>query len=156
VISDTVAFRRSAEREVMQRLSVVLLLTLASCATPVPIHFGVHGQPPIVGVSNPGFADGDPIAGRREFIAAQCIDCHRVAEDPALPRGARAIAGPVLSDMARYQPREVARRITSRATGAGEELFDRNMKDYVQPINAKQLVDIVAYLRNPVPGRPDA
>ncbi len=154
MISDTVAFRRSAEREVMQRLSVVLLLTLASCTTPVPIHFGVHGRPaPIVGVSNPGFADGDPIAGRREFIAAQCIDCHRVAEDPALPRGARAIAGPVLSDMARYTPRQVARRITSRATGAGEELFDRNMKDYAQPITAKQLVDIVAYLRNPAQPR---
>lgn len=145
---DTVTFRCSAEREGMKRLGLILLLV--SCSTPVPIRFSAHAQSaPISVVSNPDFSDGDPVAGRREFIAAQCIDCHRVAEDPALPRGARAIAGPLLSDMARYQAREVARRITSRATGAGEELFDRNMKDYVQPINARQLVDIVAYLRNP-------
>jgi hypothetical protein len=29
------------------------------------------------------------------------------------------------------------------------ELFDRTMKDYAQPIAARQLVDVVAYLRNP-------
>lgn len=99
--------------------------------------------------SNPDFADGDQLAGRRAFIALQCTDCHRVAEDPDLPMGARAIAGPILSGLGQHSAREVARRITSRSTGASEELFDRTMKDYTQPITARNLVDLVAYLRNP-------
>ena len=134
----------------MRCLVPLSLLIALSCATPVPIHFGVHGRSaPVVAISNPGFGDGDPIAGRRAFIALQCIDCHRVAEDVQLPRGRRAIAGPILSALNRYTPNELAKRITSRSTGIDEELFDRTMKDYAQPIAARQLVDVVAYLRNP-------
>lgn len=130
--------------------ALLALLLLASCATPVPIRFGAHqASAPVVAISNPKFADGDAIAGRRAFIAAQCVDCHRVAEDSALPRGRRAIAGPLLSGLGRYAPGEVASRITSRSTGASEELFERTMKDYAQPLTARELVDIVAYLRNP-------
>lgn len=126
-----------------------MLLLLAACSTPVPIRFGAHAPAaPVVAISNPAFADGDPVAGRRAFIALQCIDCHRVAEDPELPAGRRSIAGPVLSGLSRYTQKEVATRITSRSTGAGEELFGRTMKDYTQPITARNLVDIVAYLRN--------
>lgn len=125
-------------------------LLLAACATPVPVRFGAHARPaPVVAFSNPSFPDGDPLAGRRAFIELQCIDCHRVAEDPELPRGARAIAGPLLSGLGRSSSQEVARKITSRETGANEDLFDRTMKDYTQQITARNLVDIVAYLRNP-------
>ncbi len=132
------------------RRPFLLMLLLVACSTPVPVRFGAHARSaPVVAFSNPDFADGDQLAGRRAFIALQCIDCHRVAEDPDLPRGARAIAGPLLSGMNRYAPKEVAGKITSRSTGDGEALFDRTMKDYAQPVTARNLVDLVAYLRNP-------
>jgi mono/diheme cytochrome c family protein len=127
----------------------IVLITVA-CSIPIPIRFGAHQAPaPIVAISNPSFGDGDPIAGRRAFIEMQCIDCHRVAADPRLPLGRRAIAGPVLTGLDGYSAKEVAARITSRKTGVDEELFGRTMKDYAQPMTARQLVDIVAYLRHP-------
>ena len=127
-----------------------LLLVLTACSTAIPIRFGAHARSsPIVAFSNPNFADGDELAGRRAFITLQCINCHRVAEDPELPRGSRAIAGPLLSGLDRYSSRELAGRITSRSTGADEALLDRTMKDYAQPITARNLVDLVAYLRSP-------
>ena len=128
------------------RHALPILLILAACSTPVQIRFGAHqSHAPVVAISNPSFGDGDPIAGRRTFIEMQCVDCHRVAEDPALPLGRRTIAGPVLSDLKRYPPHELANRIVSPV--------DREMKDYAQPMNARQLVDVVAYLRNPAAGR---
>lgn len=134
----------------MKRLVLFLLLVLAYCSTSVPIHFGPHrGAASVFAISNPDLEEGDALAGRRAFIALQCIDCHRVEEDPALPRGRRAIAGPLLSGLNRYSSRDVANRITSSKTGTDQELFDRTMKDYAQPMTARQLVDIVAYLRNP-------
>lgn len=133
----------------MRRIALLPLALSLACATPVPVHFGVHQQrAPFVAISNPSLADGDPIAGRRAFVEVRCVDCHRVADDPELPRGLRAIAGPVLPQMSRLPAETVANRITSRATGASEELFDRTMKDYAQPLTARQLVDIVAYLRH--------
>ena len=135
---------------VMFNTSALLALIALGCATPVPIRFGAHRSPaPVVAFSNPRFDDGDPVAGRRAFIAMQCIDCHRVAEDAELPLGRRAMAGPLLAGLGRYTAVEVANRITSSKTGADQELFDRTMKDYAQPMTARQLVDIVAYLRNP-------
>jgi len=92
---------------------------------------------------------GDPIAGRRVFIDHSCIECHRVEADPQLPAGARSIAGPLLSHLDRYAPRELADRIVSRKTGASQELFDKTMADFAQPLNARQFVDVVAYLRYP-------
>ncbi|HEY6895436.1 MAG TPA: c-type cytochrome [Rhodanobacteraceae bacterium] len=131
--------------------TIALLALLAiGCATPVPVRFGAHRSPaPVVAFSNPRLEDGDAIAGRGTFIARQCIDCHRVGEDAALPLGRRAIAGPLLSGLGRYTAVEVANRITSSRTGWNQELFDRTMKDYAQPVTARQLVDVVAYLRNP-------
>jgi mono/diheme cytochrome c family protein len=134
----------------MRRLTLLLLVGLTFCSTPIGVRFGTHRvKAPVVAFTNPSFEDGDRLAGRREFIAMQCVDCHRVAEDAELPRGLRAIAGPQLSGLSRYTPVELANRITSRTTGASEELFDKTMKDYAQPMTARQLVDIVAYLRNP-------
>ena len=130
------------------------LAVAAACSIPVAVRFGTHtAAAPIVAISNPSLADGDATAGRRAFIAMQCIDCHRLAEDPELPRGRRAVAGPLLSGLSRYAPNDLASRITSRSTGASQELFDRTMKDYAQPLSARQLADIVAYLRNPKPRR---
>jgi len=138
----------------MRKAALLSLVVLASCSTPIPIRFGAHQAPaPVVGVSNPYLFEGDAAEGRRAFIALQCIDCHRVASDPELPLGRRAIAGPLLDGLDRYAASELAGRITSRDTGASQELFDRTMKDYTQPITARQLVDIVAYLRSSGPRR---
>lgn len=137
------------------RVSVLLLLSVTlGCATPVPVRFKAHGPAsPAVAFSNPSLSEGDPVAGRRAFVEMQCIDCHRVAEDPALPLGRRALAGPMLRDLHQHSAKEVARRITSRQSGGEPDLFDRTMKDYAQPITARQLVDMVAYLRTPRPDR---
>jgi len=133
-------------------LLLAAVLFSIACASGVPIRFGTHRvNAPLVTISNPTFADGDPAAGRRAFVEMQCIDCHRVAEDPKLERGRRAIAGPLLHDLNRYTPKELANRIVSRTTGAAQDLLDKTMKDYTQPLTAQQLVDIVAYLRNPRP-----
>ena len=64
-------------------------------------------------------------------------------------RRGRARSRPLLENLKqRYTAQELANRITSRDTGASEELFERTMKDYAQPMSARQLVDIIAYLRN--------
>ena len=133
------------------RRSILILLLLAGCSTPVPVRIGAHqaAAPQVMAVSNPALQEGNPFAGRRAFIALECIDCHRVAEDADLPRGRRAIAGPLLADMQRLKPHEVANRILSTSTGKGQDLLDKEMKDYAQPITNRQLVDIVAYLRHP-------
>jgi mono/diheme cytochrome c family protein len=134
----------------MNRIALLFAAAALGCSTHVPIRFGTHQtHTPIVALSNPSLSEGDPIAGRQTFIAMQCIDCHRVAGDPALPAGRRSIAGPVLRGLDRHPAKEVASRITSRTTGVGEELFGRTMKDYAQPMTARQLVDVVAYLRHP-------
>jgi cytochrome c553 len=135
------------------RIAVIAAALAMACATPVPIRFGTHAAAPVVAFSSPSFADGDPIAGRRTFIDLRCIDCHRVAEDPELPEGRGSMTGPLLSAMNQHPPRYIADRITSRQTGANVDLFDRTMKDYAQPMSARQLVDVVAYLRNPKPPR---
>ena len=128
----------------------VAAVFLAFCSSPVPIHVGPqYVAPQIITISNPDYGGGDPIAGRSAFIQMQCIDCHQVAADPGLPRGRRAIAGPQLSGLRSKTPDDVGGRIRDRSTGSDEELFDRTMKDYAQPLTTQQLVDIVAYLRKP-------
>jgi mono/diheme cytochrome c family protein len=154
VTSRTVGFAARLQGSDMRRIASALLLVAVACATPVPVRWGVHQQrAPVVAISNPDLQDGDPVAGRRTFISMRCIDCHRVAGDPELPLGLRAIAGPVLPAMNRTSAEQVANRITSRATGASEELFDKTMKDYTEPLTARQLVDIVAYLRQVRPAK---
>ena len=136
----------------MRRL-IPLLLLVTACTTPVTIRFGQHQvhqvNAPLSAINNPSFSDGDAVAGRKAFIAARCIDCHRVAEDPSLPQGARAIAGPVLENLYLATPQDIADRIRSRKTGSDQPLFDKTMSDYAQPLTARQLVDIVAYLYQP-------
>lgn len=133
----------------MRNATLLFAVALFACSSPIPVRFGAHQQPaPVVAISNPYLFEGDARAGRRAFIDLQCIDCHRVAGDPTLPMGARAIAGPFLENLDRKPAKEVAELITSRRTGASEELFDRTMKDYTQPITARQLVDLVAYVRS--------
>jgi mono/diheme cytochrome c family protein len=126
------------------------MFLIAACSSPVPIRFTPHSPvAPYIGFSNPSLDEGDPVAGRKAFISLHCIECHRVAEDPLLPRGRRAVAGPMLQDLKRYNARELSNRIVSRSTGGGESLYDQEMSNFVQPMTARQLVDVVGYLRDP-------
>lgn len=132
------------------RKLIVASLVLAACSSPAGVRFGAHRiASPVIAISNPEFADGDAAAGRRAFVEMQCVDCHRVSRDLSLPAGRRSIAGPILSGLGAVPASAVAMTITSRNTGASEELFGRTMKDYAQPMTARQLVDVVAYLRTP-------
>lgn len=134
----------------MRWVILPLVVALTYCSTPVPVHFGVHRHSvPEVAIPDPAFAGGDPAAGRRAFIALDCIGCHRVAEDAELPTGRRATAGPLLRGLSRYAPNQLAQRITSHNAGSKEGLSGPTMKDHAQPMTERQLVDIVAYLRNP-------
>ena len=139
----------------MRKTALLCVIACVACSTPIPVRFGAHQRPaPVVAISNPYLMEGDAAAGRRAFIDLQCVDCHRVAEDPNLPAGRRAIAGPLLENLKqKYTAHQLAERITSRKTGANEELFDKQMKNYTEPMTARQLVDIVAYLRSAGPGR---
>jgi len=123
---------------------------LTACDGPIRFKFGTKtaGLPGFI-VPNPSLIEGDAIAGRRAFIELQCIDCHRVAEDPHLPRGPRAAAGPVLAGLNHYPAIEVAKSIFNTRTGKDQDYLGRTMKDYTERMTARQLVDVVAYLRNP-------
>lgn len=126
------------------------MLVILACDNPIRVKVGTHtAGVPVYAMSNPSFIDGDPTAGRRAFIDLRCIDCHRVAEDPHLPRGPSAAAGPVLGGLHRYAAAEVGKRIVSTSTGKDKEYMGRTMRDYTTSITARQLVDVVAYLRNP-------
>ena len=126
------------------------MLILIGCDNPIRVKFGTRtAGVPVYAMNNPSFIDGDPIAGRRAFIDLKCIDCHRVAEDPKLPRGPAAAAGPILGNLGRYSASEVGKRIVSTATGKDQPYLGRTMKDYTTSMTARQLVDVVAYLRHP-------
>lgn len=130
------------------------LLAAIACGAPVKVRFGsVELERPLYAVNNPSLDDGDSEIGRRTFIVLECTDCHRMLEDPGLPRGPRAIAGPVLSDLRRYSAKQLLDILRSSKTGAGQELYGRSMKDYTQRMTARQLVDVIAYLRDPRPPR---
>jgi mono/diheme cytochrome c family protein len=136
----------------MRRLFAAAVLTLAvGCYNGVfRFKFGDHPiETPLYATLNPSLSDGDPVAGRRAFIELDCIDCHRVAEDPKLPKGPGAEYGPMLSGLHRYKAVKLADIIRNTNTGKNDEYLGRTMKDYTERMTVRQLVDVVAYLRNP-------
>ena len=93
---------------------------------------------PVVAISNPSIADGDAFEGRRAFIATACTDCHRVQTDPGLPHSLRSSEGPMLRVYRDVRSSELAKHIRT----AGPP-----MNVYARKLTARQLVDIVAYLK---------
>ena len=133
------------------RTALFTLLIAGCSAHAVRLSFGNKKyEAPIYITNNPSLEEGDPDVGRRTFIVIGCIDCHRVAEDPHLPRGPRAAAGPLLANLKRYSSKELLQILRDSKTGGkDEELYGRKMKDYTQRMSARQQVDVIAYLRNP-------
>jgi mono/diheme cytochrome c family protein len=138
-------------RATMARWLTPLLFLLAACGGLMKVSFGPKyvGARPIYFKDNPALSEGDRVAGRRAFIDSRCTDCHRVAEDQGLPLGPRAVAEPPLEKLDRYPPKTLYDLIINRNTGKGVELYNREMGVYVERLSARQLVDIVAYLRDP-------
>jgi mono/diheme cytochrome c family protein len=133
----------------VRRASLALALLALACNS-FRLGFGNHGvKVPLYVTPNPSLVEGDPVAGRQAFIELKCIDCHRVAEDPHLPMGHSALAGPMLANMDKYSANDLAQIIRATKTGAGKEFAGKTMKDYTEPMTTRQLVDVVAYLRNP-------
>lgn len=99
-------------------------------------------------------APADPVRGRATFVAAGCHSCHDVAEDPALPRVARAMDGPLLRNFGDATAEDVTWRIVARTKLDASELYESEMAESVSSLDERQLAGIVAYLRDPAAGIP--
>lgn len=98
-------------------------------------------------------SDGDPVHGRRAFVDLRCHACHRVAEDVTLPDYPGAWEGPLLHDLGKEPAEAVAWRIVTRIDLDPETLFETPMAESASAMTDRQLVDLVAYLRNPRAGK---
>lgn len=97
---------------------------------------------------------GDAAAGRKAFVALQCHACHRVAGDDTLPVVEDAWDGPVLHDLGTESEEEVAWKIVTRSGTGPESVFESPMVEHASAMTERQLVDLIAYLRNPVQPQP--
>jgi cytochrome c553 len=87
--------------------------------------------------------DGDVAAGRGNFVKYRCNVCHSVA-------GQKPAAQVPLRDLSRETPEAVANMIVSRTHLAPEALFDEMaMSSAASQLSRQELMDIVAYLRQP-------
>ena len=87
--------------------------------------------------------DGDVVAGRDNFVKYRCNTCHSVA-------GQKPPAQVPLRDLSGETPEAVANMIVSRTHLAPEALFDEMaMSSAASQLSKQELMDIVAYLRQP-------
>lgn len=96
---------------------------------------------------------GDPGRGRAAFIDLQCHACHRVAEDDALPIVEDAWEGPLLSELGKESPEAVGWKIVTRTRLGPESIFESPMVESASAMTERELVDVIAYLRDPIAGR---
>jgi mono/diheme cytochrome c family protein len=98
-------------------------------------------------------ATGDPVAGRKAFLELQCESCHTVAGDDF---GFDA-AGTRAPRLGRMQSTQSAEALASSIVLPAHSLSKRTgpwqqsaaeMKDYSEVMTVRQLLDIVAYLRD--------
>lgn len=89
--------------------------------------------------------------GRKAFLDLQCHACHRVAEDETFPVRKDAWEGPVLRDLDADSAEAVAWKIVTR-TELGPDFDESEMTEAASAMTERQLVDLVAYLRDPAAG----
>ncbi len=94
-------------------------------------------------------SSGDVVRGRRAFLDLRCHSCHRVAEDPTLPVATDAVEETLLKELGKYPPEAVAWKIVAQTSMDSEAVYDSPMEEPVSAMSERQLVDIVAYLRDP-------
>lgn len=99
-------------------------------------------------------AMGDPIAGRRAYLALKCNTCHTVAGEPGGTKPPR-LPGPQLGrSLALQSPEQIAdlivapRHAISKKSGPWLGAAGSNMGDYAHIMTVQQLMDLVAYLRS--------
>lgn len=100
------------------------------------------------------FSDDNAARGRVAIVELRCHSCHRVAEDPALAEFPGALEGPLLHDLGKDSPEGMAWRLVSRTDLDPSAIYDTTMAEVSSSISDRQLVDLVAYLRNPRAARP--
>jgi mono/diheme cytochrome c family protein len=99
-------------------------------------------------------AQGDPVAGRRAFLALNCNTCHFVAGEPIGAKPPR-LPGPQLGkSVALESPQQIADSIAapghriSQKPGSWRRSAGSNMGNYANIMTVRQLMDLVAYLRS--------
>jgi mono/diheme cytochrome c family protein len=99
---------------------------------------------------------GDPVAGRRVFVAMECFACHTVADEefPSQTRIAPG-PGPDLTGMGAHHPTEYFAESIMHPNrvivlGPGYTGWDSlsKMPSYADVMTVKQLIDVVAYLKS--------
>jgi mono/diheme cytochrome c family protein len=108
--------------------------------------FAAHSQQVI------SLSSGDAVRGRKAFLDLQCHACHRVAEDETLPVRKDAWEGPVLRDLDADSAEAVAWKIVTRTELGPDALYESEMTETASAMTERQLVDLVAYLRDPAAG----
>lgn len=103
----------------------------------------------------PQLSSGDPARGRQAFIDLRCHTCHRVAGDSSLPAVEGLPEGRLLRGLGEDSPEAVAWKIVSRTDLSAESVYeDSPMSESASLMTEKQLVDLVAYVRNPAAAVP--
>lgn len=121
--------------------------TAESTATaPAPKVIAAHSPHP------PNVSNGDARQGRKAFTDLQCHACHRVAEDMKLPVFEGAWDGPLLHGLGKEPAEAVAWKIVSRSSQGPESIYESPMAERASAMTEKQLVDLIAYLRDPAAG----
>ncbi|HET7710890.1 MAG TPA: c-type cytochrome [Thermoanaerobaculia bacterium] len=134
-------------------LSVIALLLIAGCAGQPRAHISPMVSFAPHSYETPELSTGVPARGRQAFIELQCHACHRVAGDPSLPKVEGAPEGRLLRGLCDESAESVAWKIVSRTDMSAESLYDDSpMHESASLMTERQLVDLVAYLRNPTEG----
>lgn len=101
---------------------------------------------------------GDPARGREVFVKLECYTCHEVTGEKFPAPTEQARAGPELSQMAplhdaEYFAEAVINPIATIEKGKGYETVDGSSKmpEFNDHMTAKELIDLVAYLRSLTP-----
>lgn len=132
------------------RLAVLGAILLAACTARSPaLLTPATGDMVAAHAEVLPLSSGDGVRGRNAFIDLQCHACHRVAEDDSLPAIVGAWEGPLLQDLGREPAEAVAWRIVTRTKRGPESVFESPMAESVTAMTERQLVDLIAYLRDP-------
>lgn len=101
---------------------------------------------------------GNAAAGREAFVVLKCVTCHTVNGDSSLPAPISANPGPMLrkwkGDVAAGEIMDAVVSPSHQITGgtsddmAGEV---SNMGDFADTMTVRQLINITAYLTEPLP-----
>lgn len=97
---------------------------------------------------------GDAQAGRDAFVQLKCVTCHTVNGDSSLPAPLSANRGPMLrkwkGDVACGEVMDAIVSPSHRIKGELAEGQLSHMGDFSNVMTVRQLIDITAYLTEPV------